>query len=219
MLALTYPEACEDAVALIDPVCHMVVDAPSVTASVQAGNQRIYFCSDSCRSRYLANPSAYPLTEPPRPQTAPRSALSGIRFAAAGGLSASATLLAVYFGLLTALSGWDFTRDEFARYWPYIVSLAVGFGIQVGLFLFLRRLMLAKHAGKIVAATGGTSGAAMVSCCSHYLINLLPSLGATGLVSLIGQYQVELFWVGIAANLAGIIYVGRRLMIFLNEVR
>ena len=64
--------------------------------------------------------------------------------------------------------------------------------------------------GKVMAATGTTSGAAMVSCCTHYLVNVLPVLGATRLVSLVGQYQVELFWFGIASNLAGIAYIGRR---------
>lgn len=204
-------------VAFIDPVCHMVVEAASAKVVVVGGGRHVYFCSDSCRNRYLADPSAYPLAEPPRRQAGPRLEPAAIGFAAAGGIGGSAALLVLYFSLLTALSGWGFTRDEFARYWPYIVTLAGGFGIQVGLFLFLRGLTQANHAGKVVAATGGTSGAAMVSCCSHYLVNLLPALGASGLVSLIGQYQVELFWFGIAANLAGIAYVGRRLVTLLKE--
>jgi Cu+-exporting ATPase len=195
----------------------MVVDAASAKKAVASGNVPVYFCSDSCRNRYLADPSAYPLAAPPPRQGAPRLEPAAIGFAAMGGIGASAALLVLYFGVLSAVSGWDFTRDEFVRYWPYIVTLAGGFGIQVGLFLFLRGLTRANHAGKVVAATGGTSGVAMVSCCSHYLVNLLPALGASGLVSLIGQYQVELFWVGIAANLAGMAYVGRRLVTLLKE--
>jgi len=50
----------------------------------------------------------------------------------------------------------------------------------------------------------------MVSCCTHYLVNLLPVLGATGLVGFVGQYQAELFWFGIASNLAGVAYLGSR---------
>ena len=50
----------------------------------------------------------------------------------------------------------------------------------------------------------------MVSCCTHYLVNLLPILGATGLAALVAQYQVELFWVGIAFNAAGIVYIGTK---------
>jgi Cu+-exporting ATPase len=56
----------------------------------------------------------------------------------------------------------------------------------------------------------------MLSCCTHYLVNLLPVLGATGLVSFVGAYQVELFWFGIASNLAGIAYIGRRVVSFVH---
>lgn len=201
----------------IDPVGQMVVDPASAQGAVVIAGKRVYFCSNGCRDRYVADPSAYPLADPTRRQGERRQVSSGIGFAAAGGVSASMALLVLYFGLLTALSGWEFTQQEFARYWPYIVALAGGFGLQVGLFLFLRGLVHAGAGGKMVAVSGGTSGAAMVSCCSHYLVNLLPALGATGLVGLVGQYQVQLFWVGIAANLAGIAYVGHRLVSFLKE--
>jgi len=37
-------------------------------------------------------------------------------------------------------------------------------------------------------------------------------LGATGLVAVVAQYQVRLFWVGLAFNLAGMLYVGRKVI-------
>jgi hypothetical protein len=40
----------------------------------------------------------------------------------------------------------------------------------------------------------------------------LPVLGATGLVALVAQYQIELFWVGLAFNLAGVLYIGRKVV-------
>ncbi|MDE2230430.1 MAG: hypothetical protein KGL11_15525 [Alphaproteobacteria bacterium] len=130
------------------------------------------------------------------------------------GLLAVAILSSFYFGVLTLVSGGAFAVQQFDAYWPFIVALAIGFGIQVGLFVYLRRAVHAAASGKVVAATGTTSGAAMVSCCTHYLVNLLPALGATGLVSFVGEYQVGLFWFGLAANLAGIAYIGRRLFSF-----
>ena len=42
----------------------------------------------------------------------------------------------------------------------------------------------------------------MVSCCAHYLANVAPVLGAAGLVAFAAQFQVELFWVGLAFNAA-----------------
>ena len=134
--------------------------------------------------------------------------------AAGAGLTATAILLSVYFGVLTLVSGWSFTVQQFGAYWPFLVALAIGFGIQVSLFSYLRRAVHAEGSAKVMVTTGTTSGAAMVSCCTHYLVNLLPVLGATGLVSFVGQYQVELFWFGIASNLAGIGYIGRRIVSF-----
>ena len=125
------------------------------------------------------------------------------------GLGASFALLAIYFGLLTLVSGWVFTLEQFAAYWPYIVALAAGFGVQITLYLHLRQVVRGSSAhGKVVAASGATSTAATVSCCTHYLANLLPIVGAAGLVTLATQYQVELFWVGLALNGAGIAYIG-----------
>ena len=55
----------------------------------------------------------------------------------------------------------------------------------------------------------GTSTGAMI-CCAHYLVNILPILGVTGFVSIISQYQIKLFWIGIVFNIAGIIYIARK---------
>ena len=128
------------------------------------------------------------------------------------GVGAFAVLLAVYFGALTLVSGWRFTVDQFSDFWFYIVPLAAGFGVQVALYLRLREVLSrAKQAGAVIAASGTTSTAAMISCCAHYLTNVAPVLGATGLVAFAAQFQVELFWVGLAFNAAGIAYVGTML--------
>ncbi len=131
--------------------------------------------------------------------------------AAQFGCLALVTLLAVYFGLLALVSGWEFTLEQFGLYWPYVVALAAGFGVQIALFVYLRRLVSGSQAhGKVVAVSGTASTAAMISCCTHYLANILPIVGAAGLVTLVAQYQVELFWVGLAFNAAGIVYIGSK---------
>jgi Cu+-exporting ATPase len=128
------------------------------------------------------------------------------------GALAFGAMLAVYFGALTAVSGWKFTAEQFADFWYYILPLAAGFGLQVALYIRLRRLLHGPSAGRgMLAASGTTSTAAMVSCCAHYLMNVAPVLGATGLVTFAAQYQVEFFWVGIAFNAAGIAFIGNRL--------
>ena len=131
----------------------------------------------------------------------------------AAGSVASAALLAVYLGVLTAVSGWGFTLDQVAAYWYFILALAVGFGLQVGLYLRLKHVVGGLGADRtVVAATGTTSTAAMVSCCTHYLVNILPVLGASGFVALVSQYQVELFWLGLAASAAGTAFITTRLL-------
>jgi Cu+-exporting ATPase len=120
-------------------------------------------------------------------------------------------LLAVYFVILTLVSGWGFAREQFLAFWYFVVALAVGFGIQIGLFIYLRQIT--RHAdasGKVVAVSGVTSTGAMIACCTHYLANVLPVLATTGVVALVAQYQVQLFWFGLAFNLAGALYVGNK---------
>lgn len=129
------------------------------------------------------------------------------------GGSAFALLLGIYFGALTLISGWAFSVSEFARFWYYILPLAAGFGIQVGLFVRLRQIVgQLQRSGAVVAASGTTSTAAMISCCAHYLANAAPLLGATGLVAFAAQFQVEFFWVGLLFNAAGIAYIGNKVL-------
>jgi Cu+-exporting ATPase len=129
------------------------------------------------------------------------------------GMLAFALLLGIYFILLALVSGWAFTLTQFAEFWYFIVPLAAGFGLQVALFTRLRNVVhqSAADSRTVVAASGTTSTVAMISCCAHYLVNVAPVLGATGLVTLASQYQVEFFWVGLAFNAAGIVYIGNKL--------
>lgn len=124
------------------------------------------------------------------------------------GTAALVLLLAIYFGIVGLISGMSFALDQFAEFWYFIVPLALGFGIQVGLFIHLKELV-GQHgaSGKVIAVSGTTSTAAMVSCCAHYLVNILPVLGVTGFLAVVAEYQIELFWLGLAFNAAGLLYV------------
>ena len=135
--------------------------------------------------------------------------------AAAMAVLATAGLLGFYFLILSLVSDWAFAVDQFATFRFYIISLAIGFGIQIGLYTYLRSAIQSHcSSGKVVAVSGTTSTVAMISCCAHYLANILPVIGATGLISLVGQYQVELFWLGLASNAAGILYIASKVVRF-----
>lgn len=134
------------------------------------------------------------------------------------GIIASTILLGVYFATLALVSGWSFAKIQFADYWYFIVSLAIGFGIQIALYQYIKSLVhsgkgmgLSAQAGKVVGVSGTTSIAAMISCCAHYLVNLVPILGVTGIATFAAQYQVKLFWAGIFFNIAGIVYMSNKI--------
>jgi|SRR3989344_590113 len=134
-----------------------------------------------------------------------------------GGGSALA-LLGIYFAVLTLVSGWGFAVEQFSTFWYFVVGLAVGFGIQVALYQYLKGLVHeGLGMGKVVGVSGTTSTAAMISCCAHYLVNLVPVLGVTGIITFVTQYQVELFWVGILSNIVGIGYMTNRIIKFRNH--
>ena len=139
----------------------------------------------------------------------PNSATKSVLY----GVLASAILLGVYFAILTLVSGWDFAQNQFSAFWYFIVSLAMGFGIQISLYQYIKNLIHnGGGMGKVVGVSGTTSTAAMISCCALYLANLVPILGVTGLVTFVAQYQIELFWVGLAFNIFGIGYIGSRII-------
>lgn len=64
-------------------------------------------------------------------------------------------LPAVYFGIVGLISGMDFAREEFVKFWYFFVPLSLGFAIQVGLYTYLRGLV-GRHGatGKAVAVSG-----------------------------------------------------------------
>ena len=131
------------------------------------------------------------------------------------GSLASAILLGVYFAVLTLVSSWSYALTQFSAYWYFIVSLVVGFGIQITLYQYLKGLVHnGRGMGKVVGVSGTTSTAAMISCCAHYLVNLVPILGITGIATFVSQYQIKIFWVGLAFNIFGILFISNKIIKF-----
>ena len=130
---------------------------------------------------------------------------------------ATTSLLFVYFLIVSLVSGFQFATSQFESFWPFLISLAVGFGIQIGLYSYLKYLVKSSNMvmkDKTVAVTGTTSTLSMISCCAHYLANIAPILGIAGALTIIAQYQVEIFWVGLAFNLFGIAFIGNKIIKF-----
>ena len=131
------------------------------------------------------------------------------------GMVGMAALLGVYFAVVGIISGSAYALEQFSAFWYFIVSLALGFGIQVGLYSYLRdALQQGEGSGKVVAVSGTASTAAMISCCAHYLVNIIPILGLTGFATVMSQYQVKFFWLGMIFNFLGIMFIFSRIIKF-----
>lgn len=128
------------------------------------------------------------------------------------GILGATILLTIYFSVVSLISGWLFAKNQFLRFWYLFLSLTIGFGIQVSLYIYLKTIIHQRNASSgVLAVSGTTSTVAMISCCAHYFVNILPILGTIGLINLISQYQIKLFWLGLIFNILGIVYLSRKI--------
>jgi hypothetical protein len=126
--------------------------------------------------------------------------------AIAAAVLAGAGLLVFYLTVITLAQDWSHATAQLAEDRWFIAVIALGFGTQVGLFTYLRRLQAQMAAGGVVASTG-TSSAAMLACCAHHLAEVLPIIGLSGAAIFLNAYKAQLLWLAIAMNVGGVIYL------------
>src|SRR6266540_6327630 len=71
--------------------------------------------------------------------------------------------------------------------------------------------LYARTAVGVVAASTGTSAAAMLACCAHHLADVLPIVGVAGAAVFLNAYKTPLLWLSIVMNLAGVVYLLRKI--------
>ena len=117
------------------------------------------------------------------------------------GLLSGIGILSFFIIILTIFVSFGFAISEFKRLWFFILLLSAGFGTQIGLYTSIKHITIV-NAG---AATSGTvSGSSMVVCCSHFLLNIIPIIGLSGLATFLMTYQKLFFSIGIASSVFGI---------------
>jgi hypothetical protein len=126
------------------------------------------------------------------------------------GLLAALGLLVFYLGVIILAQDWAHAIQQLAEDRWYVAAIAGGFGTQVRLFMYLRGMHV-RAATSGVAASSGTSTAAMLACCAHHLVDVAPVLGLSGAVIFLNTYKAPLLWLGIAMNLVGIAYLLRKI--------
>lgn len=130
----------------------------------------------------------------------------------AWGLAAGTALLGLYLVIVTVAQGAAHALELFAADAPFVLAIAAGFGLQIALFVELRAVH-AQHRGAaaVTAAGTGTSAAAMLACCAHHLVDLLPLVGLSTVAVFLGAYKTPLFVLGIGMNILGVVIVARQL--------
>ncbi|TSC85133.1 MAG: hypothetical protein G01um101416_1042, partial [Microgenomates group bacterium Gr01-1014_16] len=93
--------------------------------------------------------------------------------------------------------GWGFAWWQFSQYWWLILPIAATFATQI----YLAGNM------KMVAGSGGVSGAAMIACCAHHVAEFLPFLGLFTAASFVVRYQVQFMSLALILNISGLIYL------------
>lgn len=132
----------------------------------------------------------------------------------AAGLIGAASLFGVYFAIISLTQGISHAISQLRADGPYVGLLVAGFGVQVALFAELRSADRRHRSSAAVTAVGtGTGMAAMLACCAHHVVDLLPLLGVSAAAVFLDAYKTPLFVVAIAANVVGIAVLGRQLLL------
>src|SRR3972149_4210242 len=108
------------------------------------------------------------------------------------GLAASISFLGLYFLILSLANSFFHAREQFLEMWYLVLILSIGFGLQVGLYVFIKDALREKQLSnqvKIIAASGGVSTGAMIACCLHHLADVMPIIGLSAIALFLTQYQ------------------------------
>ena len=132
----------------------------------------------------------------------------------AAGLTGAMLLSGVYLGLVALAETPAHALELFWADRLFVIPILLGFGVQVGLFTFLKLGLFApgSPAGAVTtAAGGGVSTAAMVAGCVHHLADVLPLIGLTAAATFLTAWKVPFMAVGLLTNVVGIGLCSERL--------
>lgn len=118
-------------------------------------------------------------------------------------------VVAINFIVLYSLNFPQMALLQIKKYALLLILLVSGFGIQIGLFTYLKHKNA--YCSITAAASGGISSISMILCCSHYIINILPFISISA-ASFLAKYTLQILLFGVVSNIIGI-------MIMLNKIR
>ena len=98
---------------------------------------------------------------------------------------------------------------NFIQFWYLIIGIIIGFGVQIGLWVYVKNYPQHNGTGAVAGVSGATSGSAMLACCAHHVADILPILGFVGIGAWLTQYQRPILILGLSINILGIMYMLR----------
>lgn len=134
---------------------------------------------------------------------------------------ASFGMMALYVLILTLFQNFAHALQQAAQDWLWIGLVALGFGAQMGLYVYLRLLVdAAQTVGASVATGTGTttSTLGMIACCAHHLTDLAPLVAFAGASSLSGAISFLNEWKYVFIAL-GLMMNGIGILITLRTIR
>lgn len=129
------------------------------------------------------------------------------------GFGAALLLIALYLALVSLANSPAHAVDLLWGDRYFVAAIATGFGLQAGLYAYVRLVVAdarATRSSGAIAATGtGTSTAAMVACCAHHVVDVLPLVGLSGAAIFLNDYRIPIMLVGLGVNAIGIMAMWR----------
>jgi len=190
---------------LRDPVCGMQIQEANAYAVRHVGDVHVAFCSAACAAQFDAAPQ-HSIQLPDHPAPARHVGMVPLLRPIAAGAVAVLGLLIFYLGTITLAQGWAHASAQLLNDRTFIAAIVLGFGTQVGLYTYLRGLHARTTVGSVAASTG-TSAAAMLACCAHHLADVLPIVGVASAAVFLNAYKTRLLWLSIVMNLVGVAYL------------
>ncbi len=128
------------------------------------------------------------------------------------GIAAGTALLSVYFVIVSLANSFSHALQEFARIGWWIAALVAGFGMQAGLYSYIREAVKTRKLAGATAsmtAAGGVSTTSMIACCAHHITDVLPIIGLSAASIFLIKYQDAFLLAGVLSNLTGILVMLR----------
>jgi len=129
---------------------------------------------------------------------------------ALAGVAGALLLTGLYFAIVSLAESPTHAAQLAWEDRAIVLPIILGFGVQVALYTVLKKRLFVPVAqtgpsGALTGASGGMSAAAMVACCAHHAVDVLPLVGLTAAATLLAEYRIPFMLLGLGTTITGIV--------------